>query len=77
MTSVWDLWPVNGPKHDREILVIENPGWDLCPDQGLCLGAGDENRTRTVSLGIVNHPRSQGVSPGQERVLGCPGLMAR
>jgi hypothetical protein len=29
----------------------EGAGGDVAPDLGLCSGAGDENRTRTVSLG--------------------------
>nr|WP_243422611.1 tyrosine-type recombinase/integrase [Micromonospora globispora] len=44
-------WHANGTQHDRWPWNIEGPDSDSRPHQGLDRGAGDGNRTRTVSLG--------------------------
>ena len=46
----------------------------MCPGQGLCRGAGDENRTRTVSLGIVKPPHGQEVFPQVKSGPEWPGV---
>jgi len=47
------LWPVCGPRSPRTPPERAKPRQDHGPDQGFRGGAGDGNRTRTVSLGTA------------------------
>jgi hypothetical protein len=49
---------VNGPEGSRRPPIGAAEPWKGCPELGFCRGAGDGNRTRTISLGTLWRCRS-------------------